>query len=193
MSIRVLTGVEPQVLDQPDVLEETVADAVAGGPTIVPPYIPQRVEGGPRSARKERLGRRAGETNFVMVDRPFSMRGRLRSFKHAFQGIGIIMKTQHSAWLHGLATTSVTALGLLFGISGPEWCWIILAVMGVWTAEALNTAFELLCDVASPRFHPLVKKAKDASAGAVLISAVGSAVIGLCVLVPHAIHFFAAT
>lgn len=128
-----------------------------------------------------------------MVDRPFSLRGRLRSFKYAFQGIGIIMKTQHSAWLHGLATTGVTAAGLLFGISGPEWCWIILAVMGVWTAEALNTAFELLCDVASPQFHPLVQKAKDASAGAVLISAAGSAVIGLCILVPHAMRFFAAT
>lgn len=172
---------------------EGPAFADADGPTITPPYVPQRVEPAPRSVPKERLGRRAGEVNFVMVDRPFSVRGRLRSFKYALQGLGIILKTQHSAWIHGLATTTVTVAGLLFGISAPEWCWIILAIMGVWTAEALNTAFELLCDVASPQFHPLVKKAKDASAGAVLISAIGSAVIGLCILVPHAIHFFGKT
>jgi len=181
--------VEQKVLEQSDVLEEP-GQAVANGPAIAPPYIPLSVPPKPHLPQKERLGRRAGETNFVIVDRPFSMLGRLRSFKYAFQGIGTIMRTQHSAWLHALATTGVIVVGLLFGISGPEWCWIILAIMGVWTAEALNTAFELLCDVASPEFHPLVKKATDAAAGAVLISAVGSAIIGLCILVPHAMRFF---
>ena len=56
--------------------------------------------------------------------------------------------------------------------------------MAVWTAEALNTALELLADVASPEFHPLVEKAKDVAAGAVLISAIGSVIIGLLVLGP---------
>ena len=171
------------------IVEEQINEQV-GGAAIAPPYIPQRVPPEPHSPQAEHPGRRAGETNFVMVDRPFSMHGRLRSFKYAFQGIGIIVRTQHSAWLHILATAGVIVTGLLFGISGAEWCWIILAIMGVWTAEALNTAFELLCDVASPEFHPLVKKAKDTSAGAVLISAVGSAITGLCILVPHAIRFF---
>jgi diacylglycerol kinase len=180
---------QQRVFDQADVMQEP-GQALADRPIITPPYTPQAVPPQPHSPQTEPLGRRAGETNFVMTDRPFSMRGRLRSFKYAFQGVGIIMKTQHSAWLHLLATAGVTATGLLFGISGAEWCWIILAIMGVWTAEALNTAFELLCDVASPEFHPLVKKAKDASAGAVLISATGSAIIGLCILTPHAMRFF---
>jgi diacylglycerol kinase (ATP) len=56
--------------------------------------------------------------------------------------------------------------------------------MAVWTAEALNTALELLADVASPEFHPLVEKAKDVAAGAVLISAIGSVIIGLLVFGP---------
>ena len=41
----------------------------------------------------------------------------------------------------------------------------------VWTAEALNTAFEFLADAASPNFHPVVRDAKDVAAGAVLITA----------------------
>jgi diacylglycerol kinase (ATP) len=57
-------------------------------------------------------------------------------------------------------------------------------MMAVWTAEALNTALELLADAASPDFHPLVAKAKDVAAGAVLLSAVGSVVIGLLILGP---------
>ena len=49
------------------------------------------------------------------------------------------------------------------------------------SAEALNTAFEALCDVASPEFHPSVARAKDIAAAAVLISALGAVVVGLIV------------
>ena len=70
-------------------------------------------------------------------------------------------------------------------ISAGQWCWIVLAVMAVWTAEALNTAFEFLTDVASPAFHPVAGQAKDVAAGAVLIAALGSIVIGCLVFGPH--------
>ena len=55
----------------------------------------------------------------------------------------------------------------------------------MWTAEALNTALEFLADVASPDFHPLVEKAKDVAAGAVLISAIGATLIALIVVIPY--------
>ena len=86
-------------------------------------------------------------------------------------------------------TAVVCAAGLCFGLSPSEWCWIVLAIMAVWTAEALNTAFEFLADVASPDFHPLVKHSKDVAAGAVLISAIGSAIIGLLILGPHVLEW----
>ena len=70
-------------------------------------------------------------------------------------------------------------------LSRAEWCWIILAIAIVWTAEALNTAFEFLADVASPEFHPTVRDAKDVAAGAVLVTAVASAVIGGLIFLPH--------
>jgi len=178
---------QQRVVEQASVLEEP-GRAGADGATIAPAYIPQSAPH--RTPSSQQPGRREGETDFVMADRPFSVRGRLRSFKYAFRGIAIIVGSQHNAWLHLLATAGVIATGMLFGVSGAEWCWLILAIMAVWTAEALNTAFELLCDVASPEFHPLVRNAKDASAGAVLISAVGSAIIGICIFAPHAMEFF---
>lgn len=117
--------------------------------------------------------------------RPFEFTGRVRSFKFASIGIWTMLRTQHNAWLHAAATLGVIVCGYVLGVAPTEWCLLILAIMAVWTAEALNTAFEFLADVASPGFHPQVKRAKDVAAGAVLISAVGSVCIGVVVFVPR--------
>jgi diacylglycerol kinase (ATP) len=110
--------------------------------------------------------------------RAFQFTGRLRSVRHALVGIARMIRCQHNAWIHAVMTVVVLAAAFLFRISAGDWCWIILAISIVWTAEALNTAFEFLADVASPEFHPLVRNAKDVAAGAVLITAVAAAVIG---------------
>jgi len=111
--------------------------------------------------------------------------GRIRSFKCAFNGIRTMMASQKNAWIHLLATVAVVAVGIQLKLNLAEWCWMVLAIVAVWSAEALNTAFEFLTDVASPSFHPVAAKAKDVAAGAVLIAAIGSVVIGLLVLGPH--------
>jgi diacylglycerol kinase (ATP) len=111
--------------------------------------------------------------------------GRLRSIWCAFKGIAIMLRSQHNAWIHAFVTLAVCAAGLLVGLSASEWCWIVLAIVAVWTAEALNTAFEFLTDVASPNFHPIAGKAKDVAAGAVLISAIGAIVIGVIIFGPR--------
>lgn len=101
-----------------------------------------------------------------------------------------MVASQHNAWIHAAATASVLLLGFYFGFSKAEWCWIVLAIVSVWTAEGFNTAFEFLADVSSPGFHPLVKKAKDVAAGAVLIAAIGAAAIGLLVIGPYLMELF---
>jgi|SRR5437773_988743 len=111
--------------------------------------------------------------------------GRIRSIKCALIGIGVMISSQHNAWIHAAATVLVVMVGLFLRLNSAQWCWIVLAIMSVWTAEALNTAFEFLTDVASPEFHPLAARAKDVAAGAVLIAAIGSVVIGLLVLGPY--------
>ena len=113
--------------------------------------------------------------------------GRIRSIRCALAGVRVMVSSQHNAWIHAAATLLVLAASLFFGLTKAEWCWIVLAIISVWTAEALNTAFEFLTDVASPEFHPLAAKAKDVAAGAVLITAVGSALIGMLVLGPYAL------
>jgi len=117
--------------------------------------------------------------------RPLTLSARIESFRCAARGVRLMLRSQHNAWLHAVASCGVLIVGGLCVLSGAEWCWIVLAIMAVWTAEALNTALEFLADVASPEFHPLVGYAKDVAAGGVLISALGSAIIGILVLGPH--------
>jgi diacylglycerol kinase (ATP) len=119
----------------------------------------------------------------------FSFSARVQSFKWAFRGVGIMLKSQQNAWIHAVASVLVLITGAFFCLTAQQWCWLVLAIMAVWTAEALNTALELLADAATPEFHPLVEKAKDVAAGAVLISAMGSVVIGIIVLGPCMLKF----
>jgi diacylglycerol kinase (ATP) len=85
----------------------------------------------------------------------FSVTGRIRSIRHAIDGICEMLMGQHNARVHVIVTISVVSIGAFFQISTTEWCCLTLAIISVWVAEAFNTAFEFLCDVASPEFHPL--------------------------------------
>ena len=115
----------------------------------------------------------------------FSMAARFKSIAYALTGIATMLRTQHNAWIHLAATGAVVLLAFAFALSAMEWMALILAIVIVWSAEALNTAFERLCDVASPEFHPLVKQAKDVAAAAVLIAATGAAAVGLLIFGPR--------
>jgi len=116
---------------------------------------------------------------------PFGWAARARSFGFAFRGVATLLASQHNAWIHAAATLAVVGLGLALGVSRLEWALLVFAIALVWTAEGLNTALEWLCDVAAPEYHPLVKQAKDVAAAAVLLAAIGSALVGLLVFGPR--------
>ena len=118
-----------------------------------------------------------------MSDR-FSIAARVRSFGYAFHGVGLLLRSQHNARIHATATLLVCALGGLLGVSRGDWLWLTAAIAAVWAAEALNSALESLADAVHPAPHPLVGRAKDLAAAAVLIVSLGAATIGLLVLGP---------
>lgn len=111
-----------------------------------------------------------------------TLRERIESFRNAGAGVAATFVSQPNAKIHATLTVLVVALGLLLGLPRGDWCWLVLAIAMVWAAECMNTALESLADATSPDEHPLVGRAKDAAAGAVLCSAIGAAVIGLLVL-----------
>jgi diacylglycerol kinase (ATP) len=116
---------------------------------------------------------------------PFSLRSRLRSFAFAGAGIRHMLQHEHNAWVHLAATCAVLGAALVLRISAADWRWIAVAVLWVWSAEALNTAIEHVCNLVSPGQSDHVHIAKDVAAGAVLLSAIGAAVIGALTFWPH--------
>ena len=120
---------------------------------------------------------------------PFSVPKRIQSFRYAIRGLVLVARTQHNSWIHAFASALVVFAGFALRVSAGDWCWLVLAMMAVWASEAFNTALEQLADAAVPETHPLIQGAKDAAAAAVLVSAIGAALIGVLVLGPHLLHW----
>ncbi len=133
-----------------------------------------------------------GVKALVGVRPGFSLVARLNSVGFALKGLRTLLKSQHNAWAHAVATLGVVAAGGWVGLGRFEWLALVFAIVSVWTAEAINTAFEFLCDVASPGFHPLVARAKDVAAAAVLICALGALAIAGLVFAPAVARLIAA-
>ena len=115
----------------------------------------------------------------------FTFRSRLRSISYALAGVRVLLATQANAKIHLVASLCVVGLAAVTGLNGTEWALLIFAMAGVWSAEAMNTGFEFLCNVASPEPHPLVRQAKDVAAAAVLLAAIAAIAVGLIVFLPH--------
>ncbi|MEM1319962.1 MAG: diacylglycerol kinase family protein [Bacteroidota bacterium] len=113
------------------------------------------------------------------------LKQRLNSFRYAFEGLFDLVKSQPNAKIHLFATTVVIIAGFYFSISPTEWMLVTLAIVGVLSAEAFNTALEYLTDLVSPDYHLLAKKTKDVAAAGVLIMAFGAIIIGLIIFLPR--------
>src|SRR5258706_12525615 len=98
---------------------------------------------------------------YQQTENRLSFTGRLRSVRCALNGIGVMLRSQHNAWLHAAATAAAVALGLALGLSASEWCWVVLAIVAAWSAETPNNAFEVFTDVASPGVYPQAGQVKD--------------------------------
>ena len=113
-----------------------------------------------------------------------SIKKRLQSFGFALKGLATLFRTQPNARIHLLAMCIVTVASYLLKVSTSEWCFIVIAFAMVLAAEAFNTAVEFVVDLVSPDYHHLAGKAKDVAAAAVLITAIGAAIIGVIVFLP---------
>lgn len=115
----------------------------------------------------------------------FSIESRLKSFVHAFRGLGDMFLTEHNAWAHALATVLILDLAWWLGINRHDFALIVIAIVMVWMAEAFNTVLEIMADlVVGQRYSKTVKRAKDIAAAAVLIAAMGAVGIGMIILWP---------
>ena len=110
---------------------------------------------------------------------------RIKSFRYAIQGIKSFISKEHNAWIHCTAIVLVSLAGYYFSVTATEWTVLILCFAMVLAAEAFNTAIERLVNLVSPGYHPMAGDVKDIAAGAVLICAIGAAIIGSIIFLPY--------
>lgn len=108
----------------------------------------------------------------------------LASFKYAFSGIKIALIKERNMKVHFFIMMCVIICGFLLKISIYEWIICIILFGIVISAEMFNTAIENIVDIVSPQKNEKAKIVKDISAGAVLVQAIVSAVIGIIIFLP---------
>ena len=113
-----------------------------------------------------------------------------KSFGYAFQGIWECIRDERNIRIHLVMTTLVIIGGIILHISLQEWITVLILFGLVISLELVNTAVESTVDLVTEEKRPLAKKAKDTAAGAVLVSAIAAAIIGLMIFIPRIIDFF---
>jgi diacylglycerol kinase len=116
-------------------------------------------------------------------------RSRWASVRFAWQGLREAWRTQPNLRLHAAAGAVVAGLGVWCRLSATEWMWVTVAIGLVVFAELMNTAIEQTIDlVVGARLDPHARRAKDLSAGFVLVAAANAVVIGAVTFGPHLLN-----
>ncbi|MBD7935813.1 MULTISPECIES: diacylglycerol kinase family protein [Cytobacillus] len=108
----------------------------------------------------------------------------LSSFYFAFIGVFTALKAERNLKIHFVMAVLVIFFGIIFELTKTEWLLVSFAIAGMIALELMNTAIERVVDLVTTEQHPLAKQAKDIAAGAVLIFAVLTVIIGLSIFLP---------
>ncbi len=109
----------------------------------------------------------------------------VRSFKCAFAGLWYLIKYERNFKVHLAIFALVMIAAGIFKFSYFEFI-IILIVSGmVLATEAVNSGFEIILDLIYPEHNGKSKIIKDILAGAVLVTAIIAAVVGVLIFVSH--------
>ena len=109
----------------------------------------------------------------------------LKTLSYGFNGILYTLKHERNMVIHFLVMTLVIIAGIVFKITFVEWgvCFVLFAL--VLSLELMNTALENVVDLVTEEKKPKAKVAKDAAAGAVLVAAIFSVIIGISIFLPR--------
>lgn len=114
-------------------------------------------------------------------------RSLIKSFINAVEGVTKILPEQRNFRIELVIAILVIAAGFITGLNSLEWCIILICIALVISFEAINTGIEHLADAVKPEYDPLIRKAKDVSAAAVLIASLFAVIIGIIIFAPRII------
>jgi diacylglycerol kinase (ATP) len=109
----------------------------------------------------------------------------VQSFNNAIDGLIFVFKTQRSMKVHILFTLFVLLISVVLNVAFVDFLFLTFAMSLVLITEMINTALEMIMDMISESYHPLVRVSKDVSAGAVLISTLTALIVGYLIFAKY--------
>jgi diacylglycerol kinase (ATP) len=106
----------------------------------------------------------------------------VKSANYAINGILHAARTQRHMRYHLYASILVLLLSFLLGIGRGEFLLLVVLAIIVLSTEMVNTALEEVVNILFEKYDKRAMAIKDVAAGAVLISALGAAIIGYIIL-----------
>ncbi len=114
----------------------------------------------------------------------------MKSFQYASEGIWFAIKDNQNMRLHLLAAVVVVILAIIFKVGAFEMGILGVMILLVLCTEMINTSIEEMTNLISREHSKEAKIAKDVSAGMVLLTSVGSVIVGILVFLPYVLKFF---
>jgi diacylglycerol kinase (ATP) len=115
----------------------------------------------------------------------FATRRLWHSFRHAARGLRYAWRVEQNFRLQAFLGLAALLGALLLGLPFLHVAILVLLAVLVLVLELLNTFFEQLMDLVSPRLHHAVGSLKDLLAAAVLVAAAGAAAGGALLFWPY--------
>ena len=115
----------------------------------------------------------------------FNQNSLLKSFGYAFEGIRLAFKYNRNIRIHFLAAILVIIASIALKVNAFEMGILGVMILLVICTEMINTAIEEVVNLLVNEHRKEAKIAKDVSAGMVLLTAMGSVIVGVLIFVPH--------
>lgn len=120
----------------------------------------------------------------------FNFKRFFKSFHYALQGIHYALKYDQNLVIHFISACIVVLVSILLKVTPFEMGILGITILVVIVTEMINSAIEKMVDLITKEHRAEAKIAKDVSAGMVLLTSVGSAIIGILIFLPHILKFF---
>ena len=114
----------------------------------------------------------------------------LKSFGYAFEGVWHAFKYNRNLRIDFFTACVVLALGIFFRVTAFEMAILLIMILLVILSEMINTAIEEMVNLITTEHRREAKIAKDVAAGMVLVTAIGSVIVGILIFVPHILKLF---
>lgn len=110
------------------------------------------------------------------------------SLHTAFSGFLYCLAHERNMKIHIFIAVTALFFAWYFTLNAIEFIVLVLTIGFVLFAEMINTALEIFTDLVSPGYHPLAGIIKNVAAGAVLLTAFISLVVGCILFYPKLFH-----